>query len=411
MGRITSGTVEVWATYDLLYTIDSFMSFDVNGDTMVNLSDWTGGPENDYNLDGFVDWEDYDIFHYHIGHHCETPPALSFSRYMRSDPPSGYLVAGDTALVSLIVTNNSSVACSVNTVKYSFRGFNIGYNNWTEFSVLNGLWPMEIGQTDTFTTEFVVPSAGHGCLQTWMYLESYPDSFRTQINLDSHGQHGGCIDSSCCEAEIGGDFGFPIWIFVIESLPYGWSYTISDTIFYDVDTLYISVIPWDSAAPGDRGSVTAIGIDTLGNEIGSFICEYIVPGCDYIVGDVNGNGLLNGLDVVYGVNYLKGEGPDPECPDCPLDDCNSWHYCGDVNATCTYNGLDIVYLVAYLKGLGPAPVPCPDCPPPGYPIILNSGSSQNIEINFEVIKRQNEKPESPKRAVSKKKERIILNKK
>ncbi|UCE65133.1 MAG: carboxypeptidase regulatory-like domain-containing protein, partial [Candidatus Zixiibacteriota bacterium] len=84
-------------------------------------------------------------------------------------------------------------------------------------------------------------------------------------------------------------------------------------------------------------------------------------GCDYAVGDVNGSGNYNGLDITYGVAYFKG-GADPLCPDCPVGDCNSWHYCGDVNASCNYNGLDITYGVAYFKG-GPGPMFCVDCPP------------------------------------------------
>jgi len=84
-------------------------------------------------------------------------------------------------------------------------------------------------------------------------------------------------------------------------------------------------------------------------------------GCDYVVGDVNGSGNYNGLDVTYGVAFLKG-GNAPQCDPCPL--CPDWSYCGDVNGSCNYNGLDITYGVAYLKG-GSAPVACGDCPPIG----------------------------------------------
>ncbi len=87
----------------------------------------------------------------------------------------------------------------------------------------------------------------------------------------------------------------------------------------------------------------------------------LTGGCDYVVGDVNGSGNYNGLDITYGVAFFKG-GSDPLCPDCPVGDCNSWHYCGDVNGSCSYNGLDITYGVAYFKG-GPGPIYCDDCPP------------------------------------------------
>ena len=70
-------------------------------------------------------------------------------------------------------------------------------------------------------------------------------------------------------------------------------------------------------------------------------------GPDFIPGDANGNGTLNGLDVVYLVNYFIGRGPAPN----PL-------LRGDANGDCFTNGLDIVYLVNYFKGSGPAPLHC-----------------------------------------------------
>ncbi|UCC81059.1 MAG: hypothetical protein JSW64_06795 [Candidatus Zixiibacteriota bacterium] len=81
--------------------------------------------------------------------------------------------------------------------------------------------------------------------------------------------------------------------------------------------------------------------------------------CVYAIGDVNNDSIYNGLDIIYGVAYLKGGNP-PMCEVCLL--CPDWHYCGDVNGSCSYNGLDITYGVDYLKG-GADPVPCADCPP------------------------------------------------
>jgi hypothetical protein len=62
-------------------------------------------------------------------------------------------------------------------------------------------------------------------------------------------------------------------------------------------------------------------------------------------GDANANGVTNGLDVTYLVNYLKGLGPAPD----PL-------LAADANGNCSTNGLDVTYLVNYLKGIGPAPL-------------------------------------------------------
>ncbi len=83
-------------------------------------------------------------------------------------------------------------------------------------------------------------------------------------------------------------------------------------------------------------------------------------GCSYIVGDINGNGNRNGLDVVYGVTYFKGGPPPPYSCECTPG--NTWFVSGDANGSCNFNGLDVTYLVSYFKG-GPAPIPCADCPP------------------------------------------------
>lgn len=98
-----------------------------------------------------------------------------------------------------------------------------------------------------------------------------------------------------------------------------------------------------------------------------FLLKYSGPvsACEYTVGDVNGSDSYNGLDITYGVAYLKG-GPEPLCPfgSCTIPPCDEFFHCGDVNGTCSYNGLDITYGVAYFKG-GPGPIACPDCPPAG----------------------------------------------
>ena len=68
-------------------------------------------------------------------------------------------------------------------------------------------------------------------------------------------------------------------------------------------------------------------------------------------GDANSNGVTNGVDVTYLVNYLKGLGPAPD----PL-------LAGDANGNCQTNGVDVSYLVNYLKGFGSAPLR-PNCLP------------------------------------------------
>jgi hypothetical protein len=83
-------------------------------------------------------------------------------------------------------------------------------------------------------------------------------------------------------------------------------------------------------------------------------------GCQYIVGDANGNGAFNGLDVTYSVAYFKGGPPPPYACECTPG--NTWYVAGDVNGSCSFNGLDVTYMVAYFKG-GPPPHACADCPP------------------------------------------------
>jgi len=68
-----------------------------------------------------------------------------------------------------------------------------------------------------------------------------------------------------------------------------------------------------------------------------------------VLGDANGNGIFNGVDVIFLVNYFKGIGPAPE----PLMVAN-------VNGDCTVNGVDDVYMVNYFKG-GPGIIRS-DCP-------------------------------------------------
>jgi hypothetical protein len=65
---------------------------------------------------------------------------------------------------------------------------------------------------------------------------------------------------------------------------------------------------------------------------------------EFLPGDANGNGQVNGIDVVYLVAYLKG-GPPPQ----PF-------LAGDANGDCLVNGIDVVYMVSYFKGGGAAPI-------------------------------------------------------
>jgi uncharacterized repeat protein (TIGR01451 family) len=110
--------------------------------------------------------------------------------------------------------------------------------------------------------------------------------------------------------------------------------------------------------------------NTVSNQIA------MAPPCAYVPGEMNGIGGPNGIDVVYGVNFLKGGAPPTiECnPPCltyinpqppyqqlPLPD--PFYAAMDVNGNCAANGIDITYFVNFLKGIQPALLYCADCPP------------------------------------------------
>lgn len=86
--------------------------------------------------------------------------------------------------------------------------------------------------------------------------------------------------------------------------------------------------------------------------------------CDYLPGDINASGSANGIDVTYGVTYLKNGNPPIDSCDCPPM-AFPFYAAMDVNASCNTNGIDITYYVAYLKQLQQALLYCQSCPPSG----------------------------------------------
>jgi hypothetical protein len=88
--------------------------------------------------------------------------------------------------------------------------------------------------------------------------------------------------------------------------------------------------------------------------------------CNYIIGDVNGSGQFNGLDVTYSVNFFKyGYPVPPYSCDCPRH--GTWFVTGDVNGSCAFNGVDVTFMINYLHR-GEVISSCPDCPsrPPWF---------------------------------------------
>jgi hypothetical protein len=97
--------------------------------------------------------------------------------------------------------------------------------------------------------------------------------------------------------------------------------------------------------------------------------EVNAAGCAYIPGDINGFGGPNGLDITYGVTYLKGGATPVDSCDCsPEVPFVPFYAAMDVNGNCQANGIDITFFVAYLKSLNPALLWCADCPPANPPV-------------------------------------------
>mgnify|MGYP000411161115 CR=1 FL=1 len=117
--------------------------------------------------------------------------------------------------------------------------------------------------------------------------------------------------------------------------------------------------PWIQPVPG-----------AVYTEIEAAVIISPIAGCDFVPGDINGDGNVMGGDVTYGVRYFKGLGNPP--PDsCWNDSTGSWLYsAGDANGDCQFRGSDITFLVAYFKGLQPRIKWCPQTPPLVIPPLI-----------------------------------------
>jgi hypothetical protein len=108
----------------------------------------------------------------------------------------------------------------------------------------------------------------------------------------------------------------------------------------------------------DQAGFYTVTLEASDDSLLSDIIDVNIEVRSFVRGDANGDGTVNGLDVVYLLNYFKGYGPAPD----PIE-------AADANGDGSTNGLDVVYLVAYLKG-GPPPPPSPP----------NGGGGGDIDI-------------------------------
>ena len=134
------------------------------------------------------------------------------------------------------------------------------------------------------------------------------------------------------------------------------------TMIVSVDSIYFgqTVCPFAEGFDPANGGLLWGFADGLSQviPIATYGCLYFST-CNAVPGDANGDGVFNAVDIVYGVNYLKGSGSPPQSWDCPGH--GSVYVGADANGNCVFNGLDITYCVNYLKGRGPAPRRCPSC--------------------------------------------------
>jgi len=115
----------------------------------------------------------------------------------------------------------------------------------------------------------------------------------------------------------------------------------------------------------DYADTVITGASVVANEPTVVNVTLFPPGpCDYLPGDINGDGLVVGGDISFGVQYFSGN-VDPPPDSCWNDSTNSWLYAAaDANGDCRFVGGDITFMVNYFGG-GIAPRWCPQTPPGG----------------------------------------------
>ncbi len=192
---------------------------------------------------------------------------------------------------------------------------------------------------------------------------------------------GGISDESCDYDFMAPEYNWPYTGYINQSFlrfPFGQDphdpaclfWTGGDTVWigtFLARTANDSTLIGQTICPFLEGHSPAQGLTLWGMPDGSrgvsptqtYGCLYFSP-CVFTPGDANNDGIFNGLDVVYGVNYLKGFGsPPPATCECPSR--GPVFVGADANGNCVFNGIDITYGVNYLKGIGAAPRRCPSC--------------------------------------------------
>jgi hypothetical protein len=314
-GKSFSGDFTLKSSQGTIRSQGKVSSLDADGDLVVTSADWTASGGMDLNDDGIVNALDFELFRAHLGHNCVSTLPIRFERSLASDPPSGDLVPGQQARITLTVKNSNGSRCDLDSARFNYSGFNIAYRDWTQFSFQEGAWPLSPQQELTLDAQFTVPLDGfHGCIEAWFWTSCSPDSFRTQLNLNVSRRSS--VHASDCSAEIGDGYGFPVTVEATPILPPGWSYTVSQTSFFAPGVLSLSIVPPTWTAYGQTGSVTAVGYGPTGAEVGAVTCELTV---NRIPGDMNDDHVADILDVELVIDCAFRDGACPRQVGCRYD--------------------------------------------------------------------------------------------
>lgn len=151
-------------------------------------------------------------------------------------------------------------------------------------------------------------------------------------------------------------------VIVVDSLAYA-ADVMSGLKIIDISNPLAPEIIESFDTPGTPQRISVSGnLVSIADRTSLAFLSYPGYGCDYIPGDINGNGVANGIDVTFGVGFFKGAHPPIDQCDCPPIPY-PFYAAGDVNGDCAFNGIDITYYVNYLKGIRDHIQYCPSCPP------------------------------------------------